>query len=390
MAYPHVELRIKAADRVLRGHPWVFKDGLARGLQVEPGAAVRLVDAHGEPLATGLADPAGDLAVRIFGGPDLTIDEAFFAERLSTALAQRIAWGVLGTGDAWRWLHGESDFLPGFVLDVYNGHGVLKLDAPYTRWMPAFQAAVEQSGQLRGLLYRPSSRVTGGDTSPQTLFGQIPPTVTVTEHGLRMEANLFSGQKTGMFLDQRENRRWVSERAAGHRVLNLFSYTGGFSLAALAGGAEHVTSVDIAPAALDSLERSLVLNSFSPESHTSAVEDCYAFLQRAFEQGRTWSLIVLDPPALAHNKAALDRALKAYERLNIAAMRVLEPGGVFCTASCTARVTPATFQDVVSRAAEKTERRLRIIHEAGAGADHPIALAFPEGRYLKFLGMQDD
>lgn len=379
-AFPTAELRTAAADRVRRGHPWVFKDGLARGLKVTPGAQVTLVTAHGEPIAEGLADPQSDLAVRVFGAPGTVIDGAFFAAKAQAAARARAAWGVRAVTDGWRLLHGENDGLPGFVTDVYGGLAVVKLDGPYERLLDALTRALREALPLTGILFR--------GEKPKVLWGDVPPTVVITEHGVRMEVDPHAGQKTGMFIDQRDNRAWVAAHAAGQRVLNLFSYTGGFSLAALAAGASHVTSVDIAAPALRTLERSLALNGFDAAVHQSAAEDCYDFLRRAAKQGRRWNLVVLDPPSLAHSKAAAANAAQAYERLNAAAMAVVESDGLLCTASCTSRVTSEAFRDIVAKAARKAGRRFQIIHEAGAGADHPVALQFPEGRYLKFLALQ--
>lgn len=377
--YPTVELRVAAADRVRRGHPWVFRDGLARGLRVAAGDAVTLVDQSGQPLATGLADPGSDLAVRVFGDGHVRIDQAFFAARLEAALRLRAGLGIPSEATAWRWVHGENDGLPGFVVDIYDHFAVVKLDAPYERYLDAFVAALLQTHPVEGVLLR--------EKPPRVLHGLVPDRVTIRENGFSQTVEPLLGQKTGMFIDQRENRRWVRDRAAGQTVLNLFSYTGGFSLAALQGGARHVTSVDIAAPALATLDADVAANAFTPGAHASVAADCYDFLRKSAEQGRTWSLVILDPPSLAHSKAAMGKARAAYERLNTAAMRVLEPGGLFCTASCTSRITPEDFRAIVAHAAEKAERRLQIIHEAGAGADHPVLLSFPEGRYLKFMAM---
>jgi 23S rRNA (cytosine1962-C5)-methyltransferase len=378
--YSTVELRAAAADKVRRGHPWVFKNGLARGLRVKAGTPVTLVDHAGSPLANGLADPESELAVRVYGPPEADFSHSLQA-LTERAFHNRQAWGVRNVTDAWRWLHGENDGLPGFIVDLYGRYAVVKLDAPYEQYLEPLAAALRFANpQLAGVLYR-------GDT-PTLLWGEVPEKIAVEESGFKMVVEPYVGQKTGMFLDQRENRRWVMEHAAGQTVLNLFSYTGGFSLAAMAAGAKHVTSVDIAAPALATLEASIGVNGFDATAHTSAPRDCYDFLRDAARHGDSWDLIVLDPPSLAHSKAAVEKARQAYERLNTAAMRVLSPGGLLCTASCTSRITPEDFRQLVTRAAEKAERRFQIIYEGGAGADHPVALPFPEGRYLKFLALQ--
>ncbi len=380
MAYASAELSTRGLERVRRGHPWVFRDGLARRLRAAPGEPVELTDARGDLVAVGLADPDSELPVRVFGGPRDRIDARLFGMRIEQAARHRDAWGVTAVTDAWRWVNGESDRLPGFILDLYGRVAVLKLDGPYASWIPPLADALRASGRVDALLFR--------GAEPEVVFGTVPETVVVTEHGVRMAADLRAGQKTGLFLDQRENRDWVRRHVDAKRVLNLFSYTGGFSLAALAGGAAHVTSVDIAAPALAMLDRSLVENGFDPGRHHGAAEDCYAFLQSAAARGERWDVVVLDPPSLTHSKANLENARKAYERLNIAALKVLAPGGLFCTASCTSRITAEDFQQIVRAAAGKARRTLQVIREAGAGADHPVLLTFPEGRYLKFLGLQ--
>lgn len=380
--YTPVALRENAVDKVRRGHPWVFQAGLEYRLQAQPGEPLLLTDARNNPLFVGLADPEGALALRVYGPADTVVDENFFRHALSLARDRRTSWGVLGNTDAWRWINGESDGLPGIVIDLYGAVAVVKLDAPYACWLDLLVTALRQTdSELKGILWR-------GEEA-RVLWGEVPESVEIQEYGVRMLVEPHTGQKTGLFLDQRENRHWVGRHAAGRRVLNLFSYTGGFSLAALAGGAQHVTSVDLAKPALATLERSLPLNAFDPASHRSAAEDAYEFLKRAMARGQTWDMVILDPPSLAHKKAAMDKAGKAYERLNRAAMQVLEPGGVFCTASCTSRMTSADFEGIVRKAAVAADRRFQIIRDAGAGADHPILLSFPEGRYLKFLGLQD-
>lgn len=386
--YPPVEVHTRAIERICVGHPWVFKHGLARGLRVEPGAAVTLVDAFQRPLAIGLAQPGSDLAVRVLGTPDACVDEVFFRHRLESAASDRKRWGVLDHTNAWRWVHGENDRLPGFVLDVYGSYVVCKLDGPFERWLPVLATAMQNSTRLQdefglaaGLLLR--SEV------PHMVLGSVPQRISVEEHGIGMIVDVWQGQKTGLFLDQRENRHWVRSQAMGRSVLNLFSYTGGFSLAALAGGAHHVTSVDLARPALAMIEASLALNGLDTKRHWGVAEDCSAFLQRAASKDRRWDLVILDPPSLAHRQTQLHSARQAYERINRLAMRVLAPGGLLCTASCTSRITEDEFLMIVRRAAEREGRMFRVIRQAGAGADHPVLLSFPEGRYLKFLALQD-
>ena len=220
----------------------------------------------------------------------------------------------------------------------------------------------------------------------EALWGQLPPPEeSVLENGLRFHADLRRGQKTGLFLDQRDNRMLVRELAAGRRVLNLFSYTGAFSVYALAGGAELAVSVDVAEGAVQEAQRAVERNGLPVERHQAVAADVFTFLPQAAERGDRFDLVVLDPPALARNAEQRRRAQRAYLKLNRAAFRAVEPGGYLATASCTSQISPEAFQRLVAEAARAAGVRAQLIAERGQPLDHPVPASFPEGRYLKFL-----
>jgi 23S rRNA (cytosine1962-C5)-methyltransferase len=220
----------------------------------------------------------------------------------------------------------------------------------------------------------------------EPLWGELPPPEeTVFEHGLRFQADLYRGQKTGLFLDHRDHRQWLRGVAAGRRVLNLFSYTGAFGVYALAGGAAEVLSVDIAEGAVQQAHRTVALNGLEVDRHEPWAADVFELLPRLAERRERYDLVVLDPPSLARNAEQRRRAQRAYLRLNRSAFRVVEPGGMLVTASCTAQVAPEAFQRVVAEAAQAAGVRAQLIVERGQPLDHPVPTSFPEGRYLKFL-----
>jgi 23S rRNA (cytosine1962-C5)-methyltransferase len=209
--------------------------------------------------------------------------------------------------------------------------------------------------------------------------------VLVEEHGLSLAVDLRRGQKTGLFLDQRENRFYVEGRAAGARVLNLFGYTGGFSLSAARGGALHVTTVDVAPDAIAAARENFALNGFDPARHAFVVDDVFDYLKKADERGDRFDVVVCDPPSFARRQAQIEKAASAYVRLHTAGLRVTRPGGLYAAGSCTARVSASDFHEILARAGRNARRRCRIVHDAGQPADHPVLLGHPEGRYLKFV-----
>jgi 23S rRNA (cytosine1962-C5)-methyltransferase len=358
---------------LLAGHPWVYRDALPRHA-LETGEWVRLE--AGRAVAFGLFDSEGAIGVRVFSRTDVP-DRDWFAARVLEALELRSGLEATGT-DAYRLIYGEGDGLPGIVVDRYGRHGVLKVYSEGVRpVVPFLIKALTTATDLRSISERREAGL-------ESRYGQLPPPeTTVNENGLRLLANLHEGQKTGLFLDQRDNRATVRRFARDRTVLNLFSYNGGFSVSALAGGATRAVSVDMAAPALRDAERSVELNGFGPERHETVTADVFEYL--AGEPRELFGLVVCDPPSLAHAKRSRHAALRAYRRLNTGALSRVTPGGYLATSSCTAQVSPEAFRQVVGEAATEAGVRAQIVHEAGQPLDHPVPAHFPEGRYLKFL-----
>lgn len=387
LAAPSLRLK-KPLERSLRsGHPWVFRDALdaTSASDAEPGTQVRVLDRQGRFIATGLVD-VGPIGVRVFSLRDEPIDTALFASRIARALELR-ARVVPAQTDAYRLLHGEGDGLPGFVCDRYASCAVLKLDgeaaaARLPSMLEAFTPQLSALG-ITGLIVRTSRKQAD---NCELVWGSAPTReLTVHEHGMKLWTNVFEGQKTGLFLDHRETRRRVRMLSGGLSVLNLYGYTGGFSVAAGLGGATRVTTVDLAKPALALAERSFVDNGLSGSLHTCVADDALAYLTAAKERGERYQLIIADPPNFAPRKSAVESAQKAYEALHSAALAVLEPNGLYLAASCSSHVDRALFEETLRRGASYQRRVLQVLELSGAPADHPRLLAFPEGDYLKIL-----
>ncbi len=384
-----------AALAVKRGHPWVYREGLSHapghaGDGLRTGATVELTDEEGAFLARGLWDAASPIAVRVFDrarGPAL--DGAVLGGRTIAAVVRRDGRFDDET-TPYRLCNGEGDRVPGLVLDRYGDVAVLRLDtdawAPHLAGTVSALAAPLTSRGIRSI----ALRVTGEDKKLRPLAGPEPPDrILVRERGTTMEVDLAHGQKTGAFLDQRENRARVRALTRAMtpppRVLNLFSYAGGFSLAAALGGAARVTSVDVAAAAHASAQRSFRANGLDPGAHAFAAADVFVFLDQARARGDRFDLVVSDPPSFAPSARALPRALVAYRRLHGAASAVLADGGVLCAASCSSHVTAEDFLATLDDAALERPLCLRELH--GQPEDHPTLAAWPEGRYLEFAVM---
>lgn len=385
------------AERNIRaGHPWLF-DGAITDISREgaPGDVAVIFDRKKRFLAAGLYDPTSPIRVRLFvqGEPD-AIAQPLFARRLSAARAIRAQLAGSGT-NGYRLVHGANDGLPGIVVDLYDQTAVLKLYS--AAWIPHLPALMEELVQLVGpnCVVLRLSRQLQNDTEilyglhdGQTLFGWPPDgVVSFRENGLQFEANVLHGQKTGFFLDQRDNRRRVGKLIGSGTLLNAFAYSGGFSLYAARGGARAVTDIDQSQLALDAARRHFALNSavagVAETKHNMIAGDVFTVLPELAAAGRRYDMVVLDPPAFARRQQEVPRALNAYNRLARLGLRVLAPGGVLVASSCSSRVTADMFYDSVSKAARAAGRPLQEIERTGHALDHPIG--FKEGAYLKTL-----
>lgn len=379
-------LSMAAADSIRRGHPWVWSKGIAQGAsQLASGVEVSLRASGGDLLGRGIFEPGSPIAVRMWTHEDVPIDEALLRTKLSHAfqLRQRL---FCDETNAYRLLHGEGDRVPGLVIDRYADVAIVRLDGAAaavvaTRLKSAIVAELRAVGVTR-VAVRTAAK--GQAPSFDVWAGDAPPaTVVVREHGVPFVVDLRRGQKTGAFLDQRENRRRVGTMAKGKRVLNLFSYAGGFSLHAAVAGATHVTSVDIAAQAHGTAQASFKAAGLDPKKHEFASADVFAFLESARERSATWDLVISDPPSFAPSEKSLPRALAAYRTLHRAAVAVLADGGTFCAASCSSHVDAEAFTGTLDDAT-LAPRRLSLQELFGPPADHPTLAAWPEGRYLKF------
>ncbi|MBI2392961.1 MAG: class I SAM-dependent rRNA methyltransferase [Deltaproteobacteria bacterium] len=375
-----------AAVAARRGHPWIYREQLRGPFERHaPGEIVRVRDPEGAPLGSAVLDPRSPIAARLWTRGDERLDVGCMRDRIAQALARRDAL-IDAETTAFRCVHGEGDRAPGVVVDRYGDVAVLRLDGEgIAAWAerladPLFE--VLRARGVRSLVLRSTEK--GAAQKIATLRGQPPPDrLTVAEHGVPFVVDLAHGQKTGAFLDQRENRRRVGALARGRRVLNLFSYAGGFSLHAARGGATRCTSVDVAAGAHATAQASFRAAGIDPDGHDFVTADVFGYLERAAARGERWDLVISDPPNMAPSAATRGRALTAYRKLHALCVKVLSPGGLFCAASCSSHVS---LDDFFGTLADDALGRsdLRILEVAGAGPDHPVLAAFPEGRYLEF------
>jgi 23S rRNA (cytosine1962-C5)-methyltransferase len=376
-----------AAGAVRRGHPWIWRAGVARANDgLATGEVVEVRASDEVPLGQGIWDDTSPIAIRLYARTvSPRLDAAAIAVGVERAILRRAGLGASGQTTAYRLCHGEGDRVPGVVIDRYDRVAVVRLDgAAIATWLPDLAPRLWRLLEPMGLValaHRAEKK--GDEPKLEPLFGLPPDTITVRENGMAMVVDLSHGQKTGAFLDQRDNRARVKDLAAGRRVLNLFSYAGGFSTAAALGGALHVTSVDVAHAAHASAELSMRANGIDPSAHAFVTADAFAFLAAAKAKRQTWDLIVSDPPSFASSEKAKPRALGAYRKLHGACAAVLGPGGILCLASCSSHVALEEFAATLDDIALGRDD-LCLAGLFGPPADHPTVAAWPEGRYLKF------
>ncbi len=391
---PRLRLRITAAaERTLRtGHPWVFAGSVReQNREGTPGELAVVYDRQDRFLAVGLFDPGSPIRLRVLHcGDPVAVDAAWWDRRLESALERRHDLAADAVTDGFRWINGESDGWPGLVLDRYAGTLVLKLyTAAWLSRLDDTAARIRARLNPERLVLRLSRNIqaaaaTVGHTDGEVLFGPAPEgPVTFLESGLRFEADVWRGQKTGFFLDQRENRRRVGALAAGRRVLNAFSFSGGFSLYAARGGARSVTDLDLSAHALESARRNFQLNAHLPEiaacRHEPVRADAFDWL--AARPAGGFGLVILDPPSLAKRETERAGAIDAYERLARHGLRLLEPEGILLACSCSAHVSAEEFFRAVRAAAARSGRTFQEIGVTRHAPDHHAS--FPEAEYLK-------
>ena len=387
-------------------HPWIFSGAIQRvDGSPAPGELIEVEDVQGDWLARGYYNPHSQISIRILTWDrDENIDAAFWRRRMEASAAARAALAADAGTTAYRLVYAESDGLPGLVVDSYSQSGGAGSGAPSEDDWLAVQFltagvevrreelldALEAQFAPRGIVDRSDVTVRRQEGLPlrrELCRGAAPPLdLEILENGLRFHVDLLGGQKTGFYLDQRENRRIVGAHARGRRVLNAFSFTGAFGVYALAGGALHVTNVDSSFEALERAEAVLCLNGFDPDRQSEGIAgDVFQVLRAFRDEGRQFDLVILDPPKFARSKADLPAATRGYKDINLLGFKLLAPGGLLATFSCSGSVTPDLFQKVVFGASLDAGRDAQIVTKLGQGSDHPVLLSFPEGEYLKGL-----
>ncbi len=385
-------LRLKKGkeESLDRFHPWVFSGALTENLPegLEEGDVVGVETSNGRFIGTGHFQ-IGSIAVRILDFSNRKIDADFFAERLREAFAVRAALGLQrADNNAFRLVHGEGDFLPGLVVDIYGPTAVVQAHSPgmhYCRQIIAEQLVKLEGAGIENVYYKSETTLPyKARLDPQNdyLIGGYVGNEAI-ENGLKFNIDWLRGQKTGFFVDQRDNRSLLEHYSKGRKVLNMFCYTGGFSVYAMRGGAELVHSVDSSEKAITLTDANINLNFPGDERHKSYAEDAFKFLDN-MESG-AYDLVVLDPPAFAKHRSALRNALRGYQKLNFKAMEKLAPGSILFTFSCSQAVSREQFRLAVFSAAAQSGRKIRILHQLTQPADHPVNIYHPEGEYLKGL-----
>ncbi len=383
-----VVLKSGKDQSLFRRHPWIFSGAIKKIYgKPEEGDLVKVYDNMDEYLATGHYQ-YGSIAIRVLSFEDIPIDEEFWYQRLVSAYNLRHMLGLdtPGQNNVYRLVHGEGDDLPGLIIDYYNGHVVMQMHSiGMYRSLPYIESALKKiyGDRLLTLFNKSESTLPfKGPVTPMNefLMGNTEGT-TVLEHGHAFKIDWFSGQKTGFFVDQRENRMLLKTYAKSRSVLNTFCYTGGFSVYALAGGASRVHSVDSSAKAIGLVNENVALN-FKDAPHEAFAVDAFKYLDNIAGQ---YDLIVLDPPAFAKHNNALNNALQGYKRLNQIALEQIRPGGILFTFSCSQVVTKENFRKSVFAAAANAKRKVRILHQLTQPGDHPVNIFHPEGEYLKGL-----
>ncbi|KGF36101.1 class I SAM-dependent rRNA methyltransferase [Hoylesella buccalis] len=384
-----IQLKRGKEESLKRFHPWIFSGAILRMDEgIEEGELVKVVTFDREFIAIGHYQ-IGSIAVRILSFRDITIDQEFWKSRLKAALNMRIAIGIADnpTNNTYRLVHGEGDMLPGLIIDCYGKTAVMQAHSVgmHVERLHVCEALRSVMGsRIEHVFYKSETTLPFKAELGQQdgfLYGGSDDNVAI-ENGLKFHVDWLKGQKTGFFVDQRENRTLLEKYAKNRSVLNMFCYTGGFSVYAMRGGAKLVHSVDSSAKAVELTNANIELNFPSDARHAAFCDDAFKYLDAHDAQ---YDLVVLDPPAFAKHRAALRNALKGYTRLNVKGFERIKPGGILFTFSCSQVVTKENFRNAVFTAAAQSKRKVRILHQLHQPADHPINIYHPEGEYLKGL-----
>lgn len=390
MNYPVLRLKAGRERSVLHRHPWIFSGAIAQPPEADNGQIVEVQDAHSNRLGYGFYSTKSQIACRMFhfGSRALSIDDKFWRQKVAAAYALRQRFIDFTHTNAYRLLHAEGDELPGVIIDVYDRVAVIQL---LIRGVEALLPLLSEALASHGIEYiylntKDVAQRIEQVSLPKGWYGRKPSNqlIQIRENGILFLVDVEQGQKTGFFLDQRDNRQLLRQYSMGKNVLNTFCYTGGFSVYALAGGAQHVDSVDVSKSVLTVAAQNVACNGFSAQHHSLYAKDAFDFLEQQVPNAY-YDIIVLDPPAFAKNARAVPNAVRGYKALNMLAIRRVKPGGLVFTFSCSGNIDRELFRKVVFGAASDVRRCVRILHQLSQPLDHPINIYHPEGEYLKGL-----
>ncbi len=377
-----IKLNRNLRRSILRGHPWVYQEAIANAPKVETAQLVSVLDLKGEELGWAMYDPHGPLSLRMVSLEKKPPNAAFFEKQLLRAVDLRKNLNLEGT-TAYRLINGEGDFLPGLVCDVYGPTAVVQFDGRgpsefYNKeqiagWISQFTGAKSVVEKFRRNTEGGLNQLAGIASASE---------IEITENAVKFEVDIEHGQKTGFFLDQRDNRQYVRTISRGKSVLNLFSYTGGFSVYAGLGGATRVASLDVAEGAVRSAERNWALNGLPPEKHEGLAVDVFAYLTGENEK---WDHIIVDPPSMGHSEEQKERAVKKYTDLFAASAKLVNAGGQLSLSSCSSHISFEEFYEIIRESMSLARRRGQILRVSGQGPDHPFLHSSHEQRYLKFV-----
>ena len=387
--YKKIYLKKGKEESLKRFHPWVFSGAIQHQPEnIDEGEVVRVMTAGGEFLAVGHFQ-IGSIAVRVLSFDDEEVNDNFWHGKLQSAFDMRRSIGIVDNPDnnTYRLVHGEGDNVPGLVIDIYGETAVMQAHSVgihVERHRIASQLVIVMGDRVKNVYYKSETTLpfkAGLEQEDGFIIGGSKDNVAL-ENGLKFHVDWLKGQKTGFFVDQRDNRSLLEHFSRGKKVLNMFCYTGGFSFYAMRGGAELVHSVDSSAKAIELTTKNVELNFPGDNRHEAFCEDAFKYLDRA---GGDYDLVILDPPAFAKHRGALHNALKGYTRLNMKAFEKIRPGGILFTFSCSQVVTKDNFRNAVFTAAALAHRNVRILHQLHQPADHPVNIFHPEGEYLKGL-----
>jgi 23S rRNA (cytosine1962-C5)-methyltransferase len=388
--YPTASLKPRKEESLQNGHLWIFSGALQQPPHwIEPGGLVDVKSSTGDFVARGYYNPRTDIAIRILTRDiEEAIDYEFVRRRLHSAAELRQVFDP-GQTNAYRLVNAEGDGLPGLIVDRYAEILVAQIHTLGIEQLRplVIEAMMDETG-ARGLLLRSESQSRRREglevEEAQVAAGVVPTQVAIRENGVLFLVDPWQGQKTGFFLDQRDKREALRKYSRGKRVLNCFSYSGGFSVyAALTSPATHVTSVDISEPAIEAARQHFILNGLDPQQHEFHIADVFDYLEEAVQRGELYDVVVLDPPAFARTQSARAQALKAYRRLNTLGTQVLRPGGILLTCSCSGVIGMDDVLGTLSQVAQRLQRTVQLLETYTHGVDHPINLAMPETAYLK-------